>query len=45
MAPNTAASAGLEPIVLINPRHTLIEEIQLTDSIEELYNKRSFMGM
>ena len=42
--PSTAVSAGLEQIVLINPRHPQIKELQLMDSINELYNKRSFMG-
>ncbi len=45
LVPSTAVSAGLEQIVLINPRHLQINQLQLTDSIKELYNKRSFMGM
>ena len=45
LVPSTAVSAGLEQIVLINPRHPQIKDIQLTQSIKELYNKRSFMGL
>ena len=45
VVPSTAVSAGLEQIVLINPKHQGVTEISLPESLSELFNKRSFSGI
>lgn len=43
--PSVAIPAGLEEIVVINPKHRAIASLKLVDVKEDLYNKRAFQGI
>ncbi len=45
LVPSTAVSCGLEKIALVNPAHPDCKKIDLTESVSELYNQRSFSGI
>ena len=43
--PSSAVAGGLESIALLNPRHTDIAKLSLTDVTGEIYNPRAFIGV
>lgn len=43
--PSAAIPAGLEQVVVVNPRHEAIAELKLVDVKADLFNARAFQGI
>ncbi|NJK58637.1 MAG: RES family NAD+ phosphorylase [Pleurocapsa sp. SU_5_0] len=45
IVPSAAIPEGMENIVIVNPNHPQIGDLQLTSTTPNLYNKRAFQGI
>jgi RES domain-containing protein len=45
IVPSAAIPEGMENIVIVNPNHPQIGDLQLTSATPNLYNKRAFQGI
>lgn len=43
--PSAAITEGLENIIIVNPEHPEIENLQLINAVSSLYSKRAFQGI
>lgn len=44
LVPSAAVPGGLEQVAVINPRHRDINQLQLVDQLNDLYNERAFLS-